>query len=54
MLLTIGIPVRNEEGNISALRVTIEDIVKKIEKKNVTVEIIINDNFSRDNSLSFK
>jgi len=52
MLLTIGIPVRNEEGNISALRVTIEDIVKRIEKKNVTVEIIINDNFSRDNSLS--
>ena len=51
MLLTIGIPVRNEEGNIAALRLAIEEIVKEIEKKNLTVEIIINDNVSEDNSL---
>ena len=52
MLLTIGIPVRNEEGNIPALRLAIEDIVKKIKMKNVNVEIIINDNLSKDKSLS--
>jgi glycosyltransferase involved in cell wall biosynthesis len=52
MLLTIGIPVRNEEGNIPALRLAIEDIVKKIKIKNVNVEIIINDNLSKDKSLS--
>jgi dolichol-phosphate mannosyltransferase len=52
MLLTIGIPVRNEEENISTLRLSIEDIVKKIEAKNVAVEIIINDNSSSDKSLS--
>ncbi len=52
MLLTIGIPVRNEEGNIAALRLAIEEIVRRIEKKNISVEIIINDNTSEDNSLS--
>lgn len=51
MLLTIGIPVKNEERNIEALRLAIEEIVKKIEMKNVSVEIIINENVSEDNSL---
>lgn len=51
MLLTIGIPVRNEGENIPALKRTIEEIVAKIEKKKISVEIIINDNVSEDNSL---
>lgn len=52
MLLTIGIPVRNEEENIPALRLAIEEIVRKIEEKNINVEVIINENVSVDNSLN--
>lgn len=52
MLLTIGIPVRNEEENIPALRRKIEELVTQIEKRKISVEIIINENMSQDNSLS--
>ncbi len=51
MLLTIGIPVRNEATNIPELKKVIEEVVEKINKKNIDVEIIINDNNSNDNSL---
>jgi glycosyltransferase involved in cell wall biosynthesis len=51
MNLTIGIPVRNEEGNIPALREEIEKIVKEIEKRNIEVEVIVNENMSSDSSL---
>lgn len=51
MLLTIGIPVKNEATNIPELKKVIEEVVEKINKKNIDVEIIINDNNSNDDSL---
>jgi glycosyltransferase involved in cell wall biosynthesis len=50
-ILTIGIPVRNEEENIPELKVSISDLIARLETKGINVEIIINDNGSTDRSL---
>jgi len=50
-LLTIGIPVRNEEENIPELKLAVSDLIARLEVKGINVEIIINDNGSTDKSL---
>lgn len=50
-LLTIAIPVRNEEANIPTLISAIDDLTEKLESKGVSTEIIINENASTDKSL---
>jgi len=49
--LTLAIPVRNEEDNIAQLEIVVTKLVNKIEKLGLSVSIIVNDNFSTDNSL---
>ena len=50
-LVTIGIPVRNEEENISELKIAISSLISRLELKGLDVEIIINENGSTDRSL---
>jgi polyisoprenyl-phosphate glycosyltransferase len=49
-LLTIGIPVKNEELNLPALMRRVDDVVDQVEISGYRVEIIVNNNFSTDNS----
>lgn len=51
-VLTIAIPVRNEEANIPTLRSVIDDLTEKLESRGISTEIIINENLSTDRSLS--
>lgn len=50
-LITIGIPVRNEEENISELKIAISSLISRLELKGLDAEIIINENGSSDRSL---
>ncbi len=51
-LLTIGIPVRNEELNIPHLITAMSTVTSILEAKGFKVEILVNDNASSDNSLT--
>lgn len=51
-LVTIGIPVRNEELNIPHLITSISTVISILEAKGYKVEILANDNASSDKSLS--
>lgn len=51
-LISIGIPVRNEEENIPFLINRIEKILPKLAKKGYNVEILVNNNASGDQSLA--
>lgn len=51
-LLSIGVPVRNEEDNIPRLIVTLENLCEELLKLGVETEIIVNENCSKDNSLN--
>ncbi len=50
-LLTIGIPVRNEEDNISQLIIEVENLENKLSELGIKIEIVVNDNASTDSSL---
>jgi dolichol-phosphate mannosyltransferase len=50
-LLTIGVPVRNEEENIPILIETLEKLRAELFSLNVELEILVNENCSLDNSL---
>jgi len=51
--LSIVIPVYNEEGNLSELSSRLNQLVSTLQSKNIDPEIIIVDDHSDDNSLSF-
>jgi dolichol-phosphate mannosyltransferase len=51
-LITIGIPVRNEELNIPHLITAMSIVTSILEAKGFKVEILVNDNASSDNSLT--
>ena len=49
-LVSIGIPVRNEEANLPQLISRLTKVVLELESRDYEVEIIVNNNFSTDNS----
>lgn len=49
--LTLVIPVLNEEENIVALRKRLEPVLAELSRKDIEVEIIVNNNASKDQSL---
>jgi glycosyltransferase involved in cell wall biosynthesis len=49
-LVSIGIPVKNEEANLPKLINRLSKVVLELEARSYEVEIIINNNFSTDNS----
>lgn len=51
-LITIGIPVRNEELNIPHLITAMSTVTSILEAKGYKVEILVNDNASSDRSLT--
>jgi glycosyltransferase involved in cell wall biosynthesis len=51
-LITIGIPVLNEEMNIEELIARLNPIIDQISHSNLDVEFIVNNNASNDSSAS--
>jgi glycosyltransferase involved in cell wall biosynthesis len=51
-LITIGIPVLNEEMNIEELIARLNPIIDQISRSNLDVEFIVNNNASNDSSAS--
>ncbi len=49
-LVTIGIPVLNEELNIPSLKQRLDLVIQEIVRKNYSVEVIVNNNASSDGS----
>lgn len=49
-LITIGIPVLNEELNIPALIARLNPVIEEIERQKLTVEVLVNNNASSDKS----
>lgn len=49
-LITIGMPVLNEELNIPALIARLNPVIEEIGRKELTVEVLVNNNASTDNS----
>lgn len=49
-LVTIGIPVLNEELNIPSLIQRLDSVIQEIAKKNYSIEVIVNNNASSDGS----
>lgn len=49
-LITIGVPVLNEELNIPALIARLNPVIEEIGRKELTVEVLVNNNASTDNS----
>ena len=49
-LITIGIPVLNEELNIPTLKERLNPVIEELERRKISVEIIINNNASSDAS----
>jgi glycosyltransferase involved in cell wall biosynthesis len=49
--LTIGIPLKNEEGNIPKLIEVIEKLILDLEDEGVVADVIVNENCSSDGSL---
>ncbi len=49
-LVTIGIPVLNEELNIPTLMERLNPIIEEISKKEIDIEVIVNNNASSDGS----
>lgn len=49
-LITIGIPVLNEELNIPTLIARLNPVIEEIGRQELTVEILVNNNASSDNS----
>lgn len=49
-LLTIGLPVKNENENLSQLRFRLEALLADLEPLGLSFEILVNDNMSTDGS----
>jgi glycosyltransferase involved in cell wall biosynthesis len=47
-LLSVGIPVLNEELNIPALIARLNPVIEAIERRDLTVEVLVNNNASSD------
>jgi dolichol-phosphate mannosyltransferase len=49
-LLSIGLPVKNENENLAKLRSRLDDLMTNLESQDLRFEILVNDNVSTDGS----